>query len=93
MSNITLSAQIGINDLILWKDKTFQNNKIKAKLLDNHSRIIGRKSSVETICNRDVSRQPQVDLEARIPRPFRCCKILQKGMMEMSLFLEKSCKV
>ena len=89
MSNIALSAQIGIKDLILRKDKTFQNDKIKAKLLDNHSRIIGRKSSVATICNRNVSRQPQVDLEARIPLPFRCRKTFSKKDNGDELFFGK----
>ena len=88
MSNIALSAQKGIKELILRKDKTFQNDKIKARLLDNHGRIIGRKSCVEVICNRNISRNPQVDLDARIPLPFRCRKTFAKSDDGDELFFE-----
>ena len=93
MSNITLSAQKGTKELIIQKYKTFQNNRIKARLLDNHRKIIGRKSSVVVMCNCDSSRNPQVDLEARLPLPFKCRKNLQKKMMEMNFFRKKICKV
>ena len=89
MSNIALSAQKGIKELILRKDKTFQNDKIKARLLDNHGRIIGRKSSVAVICNRNISRNPQIDLEARIPLPFRCRKTFAKSDDGDELFFGK----
>ena len=90
MSNIALSAQKGIKELILRKDKTFQNDKIKARLLDNHGRIIGRKSSVAVICNRNISRNPQIDLEVRIPLPFRCRKTFAKSDDGDELFLGKN---
>lgn len=89
MSNIALSAQKGIKDLILRKDKSFQNGSSNAKLLDNHGRIIGRKSSVAVICNRDMSRQPQVDLEARIPLPFKCRSTFAKKDDGDDLFFGK----
>ena len=93
MSNIALSSQKGIKELIIRKDKTFQNDKIKARLLDNHRRIIGRKSSVVVMCNRDSSRNPQVDLEARLPLPFKCRKNFVEKDDREELFSEKNCEV
>lgn len=90
MSNIALSVQKGFRDLIIWKDKTFQNDKIKARLLDIYGRIIGRKSSIAVMCIHGSSRNPQVDLEAWLPFPFRCQKLLQKRMTEMTFFPERS---
>ncbi len=88
MSSIALSAQKGIKDLIIRKDKTFQNNT-QARLLDNHGRIIGRKSSVAVMCNRDSSRNPQVDLEARLPLPFKCRKTFAEKEDGDDLFFGK----
>ena len=89
MSNIALSAYIGIKDLIIQKDKSFQSDQIKARLLDNHGRIIGIKSSVAVMCNRSASRNPQVDLEARLPLPLKCRKTFAKKDDGDELFFGK----
>ena len=78
MSDIALSAKKGIKDIIVRKDKSFSTDRTKASLLDNHGKITGRKTTVAQICKREVSRHPEVELEAWLPRPFKYRKTFSK---------------
>ena len=89
MSEIALSAKKGIKDLIIRKDKSFVEDKTKASLLDNHGKITGRKTTVAQICKRQVTRHPQVELEARLPLPFKCRKAFTKKDDGDDLFFGK----
>ena len=89
MSEIALSAKKGTKDLIIRKDKSFLEDKTKASLLDNHGKIIGQKTTVAQICKRQVTRHPQVELEARLPLPFKCRKAFTKKDDGDDLFFGK----
>ena len=72
MSDIALNATKGVISTIRKRNPSINlKDKVQKELFNNHSRIIGRRSTVSNICHRDIS-SPNVPLESRIPLPFKC---------------------
>ena len=89
MSEVALNPTLGIKSNIIRKDRSFELDKVKASLLDNHGRVTGRKATIAHICNREVSRDPQINLTARLPLPFKCRKTFARKDDGDSIFFGK----
>ena len=74
MSEVALKPTLGIKSSIIRKDRSFELDKVKASLLENHSKVTRRKATIAHIYNCEVSRDPQINLTARLPLPSKCRK-------------------
>lgn len=72
MSDVALYATKGVKGPIAKRNPSLKADPKLLDFFDNHTRMTARRQAVAKIFNREAKKGKKIELEARLPLPFKC---------------------
>ena len=72
MSDVALNATKGVKGPIAKRNPSLKADPKLLDFFDNHTRMTARCQAVAKIFNREAKKGKKIELEARLPLPFKC---------------------